>query len=164
MFFHNNIIADAQPQTGALPRRFGGKKWLKYPGLNIRRNPWPVVCNFAVDICFIWPGSNGDPPFARPVLLFNGLSTIDYQVQENLIELLRHTTDCRQILQIRCDISDIFIFVSGNYQCIFNACVDIESSEFTGTVNTRKIKHTLNNPGDTIKTTAGFHKKGRSIV
>lgn len=88
MFFHNDVVADAQSQTSALTRRFGGKKRLEYPGLDFRRNTGAVVGYFAVHLRVIMPGPNHEPPFIRPVRSLHGLSAVDDQIEEYLIKLL----------------------------------------------------------------------------
>jgi hypothetical protein len=101
MLFHNDIIAGAQPESRSLTGRFGGKKRAEYPGPDSGRNSRTIVCNIAIYIGFILPGSDSDVPSFRPILLFNGLDTVQDQVQEHIIDLFAETENLWQLCEMR---------------------------------------------------------------
>ena len=70
--FADDIITDAQAQTHACPRRFGGKKRIKNFGNIFRGYPASRVCDIHTNIFVFGVCLNRDRPFT-----FNGLGGID---------------------------------------------------------------------------------------
>ena len=108
----NDVVGDAQPQSGAFAGRFGREEGIEDSAEVLRRDAGAVVFDLADDGRAVLVRAEGDLPPGRAFLGLDGLGCVDQDVQEDLVDLPGTAEDVRNVTELRTDIRPILDLVA----------------------------------------------------
>ena len=165
MLVHDHRPSNSQPLPRAPSDLLGGEEGIVDLVANLPRNAATRVGDADHHRCAFVLRSDGNGASLPRVLdhVRDGVSGVDDDVQDGLIELTGAAGNRRQISQFHLDVGDVFVLAASNGERVFDCTVQIDGRHFT-LIGMGKLLHRSHNRGHARESVEGTLDCRRKIL
>jgi hypothetical protein len=148
-------VRDRESLASAASNRLGGEERIENAARDLDRDPATGIADGDQDTGVVGSGSDGD----RAALVcasdagFDRVAGVDDQVETHLVEIAAAGHHQRELSEVKLDVGDVLVFVSGDNQRGLEALVDVDRGALGRGV--RELTHRVHDRGDAVDPVQG---------